>query len=149
MILDSYEISKIKWNINASLKGKEFYEIYSIISEKNNNIITKFFDLRYNIIIKENNNNDSILELREEKIILIEFINSIELLNPQNTDEYFIYITLKLTQKVNRPYKIMIISCLDKTDDIPKLVCLIALIYLDTISYTKIFSYLKDNYLFS
>jgi len=149
LILDSYEISKIKWNINASLKGKEFYEIYSIISEKNNNIITKFFDLRYNIIIKENNNNDSILELREEKIILIEFINSIELLNPQNTDEYFIYITLKLTQKVNRPYKIMIISCLDKTDDIPKLVCLIALIYLDTISYTKIFSYLKDNYLFS
>ena len=42
----------------------------------------------------------------------------------------------------------MTISCLDKEDDTVRLVCLIALLYLDTISYTKIFSYLKENYSF-
>ena len=38
--------------VNGSLKGKEFYEMCSMISEKNENIITKFFDIRYNINIK-------------------------------------------------------------------------------------------------
>ena len=42
----------------------------------------------------------------------------------------------------------MTISWLDKKDETPRLVCLIALLYLDTISYTKIFSYLKENYSF-
>ena len=42
----------------------------------------------------------------------------------------------------------MTISCLDKEEQTPRLVCLIVLLYLDTISYTKIFSYLKENYFF-
>ena len=42
LILDNYIIGRIKCSINASLKGKEFYEICSIISEKNDNIITNF-----------------------------------------------------------------------------------------------------------
>ena len=88
------------------------------------------------------------MELREEKIILIATKKSIEFLKPSKAIEYFVDITFKLTPRVHRPYKIMTISCLDKEEQTPRLVCLIALLYLDTISYTKIFSYLKENYFF-
>ena len=148
LTLDNYIIGKIKCSIKGSFKGKEFYEICLIISEKNENIITKFFDIRYNVNIKGNNSQNSELELREEKIILIATKKSIEFLKPTKAIEYFVDITFKLTPRVHRPYKIMTISCLDKEDQIPRLVCLIALLYLDTVSYTKIFSYLKENYFF-
>ena len=113
--------------VNGSLKGKEFYEICSIISEKNENIISKFFDIIYNINIKSNNSQNSEMELREEKIILIATKKSIEFLKPSKAIEYFVDITFKLTPRVHRPYKIMTISCLDKEEQTPRLVCLIAL----------------------
>lgn len=53
LILDNYLIGRIKCSINASLKGKEFYEICSIISKKNDNIKAKFFDIRYNINLNQ------------------------------------------------------------------------------------------------
>ena len=40
----------------------------------------------------------------------------------------------------------MTISYLENNN--PKFVCFIALLYLDTISYKKIFTYLKENYKF-
>ena len=42
----------------------------------------------------------------------------------------------------------MTISCYDKIKEAPKIVCFIGLIYMDYISYKKIFSYLKENYFF-
>ena len=104
-MLDNYIIGRIKCSIYPSLKGKQFYEICSILSEKNDNIITKFFDIRYNINIKDNSNKNAELELREEKIILLSTKKSIEFLNPLKADEYFVDITFKLTPKVHRPYK--------------------------------------------
>ena len=46
LILDNYTLGRIKCNVKSNLKGKEFYKICKIISERNNNIITKFFDIR-------------------------------------------------------------------------------------------------------
>ena len=46
-------LGRIKCSLLGSLKGKEFYEICNIISEKNDSIIIKFFDIRYNIKVKE------------------------------------------------------------------------------------------------
>ena len=116
------------------------------ISESNVDVITKFFVIRYYINIKDKLEKQNELELREEKIIIISFKQTIDLLKPVNANEYFIDITFIITPKIHRLYKIMTISCLENNN--PKFVCFIALIYLDTISYKKIFSYLKENYEF-
>ena len=65
------------------MRGIEFYEICKIISEKNPQMITKFFDIRYHINTKDNNDNKE-LESREEKIILVSSKDNISLLNYNN-----------------------------------------------------------------
>jgi len=63
--LNNNILGRIKCSLFGSYKGKEFFEICKIISEKNEKIITKFIDVRYHINLKNKENNE--LELREEK----------------------------------------------------------------------------------
>ena len=43
----------------------------------------------------------------------------------------------------------MTISCYDNANETTKFICLICLLYLDLMSYKKVFSYLRENYEFS
>ena len=71
-----------------------------------------------------------------------------EKLCDQEIDNYFIDITYKIIPKHYKKYRMMTITCPEKTNN-TYIACLILLQYEDHISFTKIFKYLHEMFNFS
>ena len=102
-------------------------------------------DIKYSTINKSNN---KIIE-RKQQIIIFGIKDRLNLMKNKNFYEYFIDITFRIVPKCYRPYKLMSISTLDNINKKTILIGFVFFIFMDAISYQKIFQYLNENYEFN
>ena len=151
---------KTKFNFRISLnneeltkeKHKAFGNISKIDIEKLcQKISTDDIDLKINVIdiFYEYKTKKENIEKREEKVYILTTELMKNKLKDPNIQNYFIDITYKIIPKHFRNYKLMTITGVNKVTNNTYICCLILLKYEDTISFTKIFKYLNDMFLFN
>ena len=67
----------------------------------------------------------------------------------KHIDNFFIDVTYKIVPKLIEKYKLLIITGVDNETNNTYIIALILLKYEDTISFIKIFKYMKDMYNFN
>ena len=101
-------------------------------------------DIKYTIKNSKNNKEED----RTQKIMVFGIKERMELFKNKNIKEYFIDITFQIIPKCYRPYKLMTIASLDPLNNHTILICFVLLVFTDSLSYKKIFSYLNENFCF-
>ena len=145
LLLNIKEISRIKTQILGKLKDITLIECIEKIKAKNLDIEIMSQDIKYSTINKSNN---KIIE-RKQQIIIFGIKDRLNLMKNKNFYEYFIDITFRIVPKCYRPYKLMSISTLDNINKKTILIGFVFFIFMDAISYQKIFQYLNENYEFN
>lgn len=147
LILTNHEISDIKSKYNEKYNKKNFLNLIENIKDENPelNFDIKSIDIKYEYNFKKNNIEKS--EEREDKLIIFGTKESIKLLDYKNTGEFFVDTTFRIIPKKFKPYKMMTISSKNKNKD-SVICCFIFYKNQDTISYERIFTFLRDNYNF-
>lgn len=105
-------------------------------------LFTNILDIKYEIKIKNKT------EAREQRLIIFGINKRKEMLNYNNTIEFFIYVTFQIIPSNFRPYKLLVLSGIKKNNVNPIIICFILIKYLDYISYNRIFNYLTEHYKF-
>ena len=105
-------------------------------------LFTNILDIKYDIKIKNKN------ETREQRIIIFGLDKRKEMISYNNTVEFFIDITFQIIPTNFRPYKLFVLSGINKDNGIPNIICFILIKYIDFESYNRIFNYLVENYNF-
>lgn len=98
-------------------------------------LFTNILDIKYEIKIKNKN------ETREQRLFIFGLNKRKEMLNYNNTIEFFIDVTFQIIPSNFRPYKLFVLSGIKKNDVNPIIICFILIKYLDYISYNRIFNY--------
>ena len=105
-------------------------------------LFTNILDIKYDIKFKNKN------ETREQRIIIFGLDKRKEMISYNNTVEFFIDITFQIIPSNFRPYKLFVLSGINKEKGIPIIICFILIKFIDFVSYNRIFNYLVENYNF-
>ena len=101
----------------------------------------KSVDIFYDYKIKP----DKIIK-REEKVIIITNIEMEKRLKDINYENFFIDVKYKIIPKSKKNYKLLTITGIDKISNNSYICALILILYEDTLSFIKIFKYMKEFY---
>ena len=142
MILTRSEINCIKFKYTDKYNNLSFLELVKTIKDDNFKIDISSFDAKYKYEVKKDNK--TIIENREENIIIFGNIENINSIDKIDNMEIFVDTTFKIVPKKFYPYKLLTISYLYMNKI--KIFRFVLYKYQDHINYERIFLYLKDNY---
>jgi len=142
LILSKSCICKLKNKIIDNFKGLSLLDIMNKIKIEIPELFTNILDIKYDIKIKNKN------ETREQRIIIFGLDKRKEMISYNNTIEFFIDVTFQIIPTNFRPYKLFVLSGINKDNGIPNIICFILIKYTDFESYNRIFNYLVENYNF-
>ena len=142
LTLSLADLSKIRNKILDKYKNLDLDELVNKIDIENFDIFKKNFDISYEY--KINNK----IEYREQRIIIFGLKENIDLINEKNTNEFFFDSTYKIIPPHFRPYKFGVLAGIPKKSDNPKLLCFILIKYNDEIAYSRLITYLYENFKF-
>ena len=86
---------------------------------------------------------------RNEKIIIFGNKERLSLMKNKEYIEYFMDIMFKIIPKSFRPYKLLTLASLDNRNKKSIVIGFVLFIFMDSISFLKIFEYLNNNFKFS
>ena len=93
-------------------------------------------------------NNKKIIKREEKVIVITTQLMRKQMLN-KHIDNFFIDVTYKIVPKFLEKYKLLTITGVDNETNNTYIIALILMKYEDTISFIKIFKYMKDMYNFN
>ena len=125
----------------GTINNLDIEKLCKKISYNELKVNVKSIDIFYDYKVKK----DKIIK-RDEKIIIITNDAMEERLKDSNVENYFIDVTYKIIPKRQKNYKLLTITGVDKITNNSFICALILIMYEDTLSFLKIFKYMKEFY---
>lgn len=135
---------KIKTTNLGTVKNKTIEEVCKTLKYNNNDNIVEIYPIN-----TEYKNKNNVIQIRNQNIIIIGKKEMMCYLNSEKATQYGIDCTYRIIPRSFKPYKLLSIYAIDRTNNKSIIAVLICVKYTDYESLKKIFSILNAMYYFS